>query len=448
MILRRQFLTVPAGMPVPDGTPVELRLHATNSIIATAETQGGWAEFLTIGNPGPHYVKTTYQGDVTIASSRSTGVSGATDIGNLPLFVRTFHDGYVDGLLSMLKVTGGTGSLAVTVGSGAAYVQGVLYDQYQALSVAIDGPSSQPRIDLLVVEIVPADADPTLAGRSRVRLKKGTPATSPAVPGLTRTASLYEWPLAEVRVEPGVSAIAVDKVTDRRTVASPRIPVGAITEPMLANAAKPGVRVQQGGTVITNHARMLSFDIRDFIATKGAGADYSSAAHPYVTLTIDRTKLLAWLKTELAPTAPAPADPPPVGGSGPFVVQSVDGNFNATGTWTGGFGAINGASASVTLPAGKWYIETILNMTLRGSGSSLSQCTIQLTGNATPQGTAKSQRMFPVAGNTYNSITLSGRRELSLSVATKVVATVERTHVSGPAVDFRDGVVYIKAFRI
>lgn len=228
MFLRRVARTVPEGQPVPDGTEVQLRLHVDDSLVTTTTVAGGQYVFQRNGNPGPHYTKISYDDTTQIISSKAVGVSGTTDVGNLPLFLRSWNDGYVSGVLNELAVTATGTSMNVTVAAGAAIVRGLLYDQFEALPFTIGAPASQPRIDRVVVEVVPSGGGENIEGRSRIVVKPGTPATAPVAKALVKTATLWEYSLATVYVDPAVSSIAAAKVTDTRVVATPVILPGSI----------------------------------------------------------------------------------------------------------------------------------------------------------------------------------------------------------------------------
>lgn len=444
MLARRQITTIPEGNPVPADTQVEMRLHADNSLVATTGTDAqGWFQFRQIGNPGPHYFVADYEDEVHISSSRGTGMAGVVDLANLPLFIRSFQSGYIDGVLNNLAVTAAGTGMSVTVAAGAGYYRGILYDQHEPLAVPIAAPAAQARIDLVVVQVVPEGGGDTIEGRSRIILKEGTPSTSPVAPGLTQTSTLWEEPLAEVRVDPGVSAIASNKVTDRRAIFTPILAPKSVTREMLVDWATPGVRVNRDGAPVAYHARSITFLSTDFKATRtDVNDDYENDELPGVTLEFDRAKLLTWLETALNLDVEAPPENPTY-----TVRNSPDANFDASGTWSGGFSAIPGASTSFTVPAGTWLIETQLHMTIRGSGSG-AQCTIRLTGNGTPQGAAMSQRIYAVASGTYRTVILTGRRTVTHGGNATYTAVAERSHQSGAYVDFRDGVIYMKAYKV
>ena len=240
------------GTPVPDGVQAELRLHDTGTpLVATATTENGYYRFILNGNPGPHYVTVTWDDEVEIASSKVVGVAGAVDVGNLPLYFRQMSNGYLDGLLDELAVTASGTGMHVTVAAGGAFVEGILYDQFEPLTLDIAAADlSQPRIDLVCVEVVPHGAGEDIEGRSRLIVKTGTPSSAPVAPGLTQTTSLWQVPLAEVRVDAGVSAVASNKVTDRRTVSAFLIPDRSITRTKIAGDAIGAFEIDDGA--VTN----------------------------------------------------------------------------------------------------------------------------------------------------------------------------------------------------
>lgn len=78
-------------------------------------------------------------------------------------------------------------------------------------SVILDIGDTQPRKDLLVLRKVPADNDVYLT------VKKGTPATSPVAPSLTRIADgIFEIALAEITVQANATVISSGDIKDVR----------------------------------------------------------------------------------------------------------------------------------------------------------------------------------------------------------------------------------------
>lgn len=94
---------------------------------------------------------------------------------------------------------------------GAALVNGKLYENTAAVTLTVGANASgNARIDTVVLRV-----DYT-AQTTRLVLKQGTPAASPARPSLTQSASIWEIPLADVAVANGFSSIAQTDITDRR----------------------------------------------------------------------------------------------------------------------------------------------------------------------------------------------------------------------------------------
>lgn len=104
----------------------------------------------------------------------------------------------------------------VTVGMGVAWMR---LNRFRGCVAAMKKDTSldmgladamYPRIDRVVLQF---DANKNAVD---VVVKKGTPASSPAAPSRSTTESLYELHLAEVRREPGATAIAARDVRDLR----------------------------------------------------------------------------------------------------------------------------------------------------------------------------------------------------------------------------------------
>lgn len=113
----------------------------------------------------------------------------------------------------VLGVTAGDG-LSVTVAPGLAWLKyaefaGVAYANTEAKRLQLDAASTNyPRIDRIVVRYSKSENKVYLA------VRKGTAASSPAVPAVVRDANTYEISLAQVRVNAG--ATSVSSITDER----------------------------------------------------------------------------------------------------------------------------------------------------------------------------------------------------------------------------------------
>lgn len=67
------------------------------------------------------------------------------------------------------------------------------------------------RIDTVIIEV-----DRSNNGRiNRLRILKGTPASTPVAPQLTKTESLKQYPLADILVEPNATEIVAANITNR-----------------------------------------------------------------------------------------------------------------------------------------------------------------------------------------------------------------------------------------
>ena len=67
------------------------------------------------------------------------------------------------------------------------------------------------RIDTVIIEV-----DRTNSGRiNRIRILKGTPASAPVAPQLTKTESLKQYPLADILVKPNATEIVAADITNR-----------------------------------------------------------------------------------------------------------------------------------------------------------------------------------------------------------------------------------------
>lgn len=251
MIVRGQATTVANDAPVPNGTQGEIRLLVDDSLVDTVETTDGWYEYTQNGNPGPFRIFWDYDDVIKNQYSKITGPSGPTDIGNLPLIFRAFSNGVIDGLGGELDIVSAGSSMILTVPAGASLTQGILFDQLVAGTITIGAAhATLPRIDTIVVEVVPPGAGEDIEGRSELKVIAGTPAASPVAPALTQTTSLYQMPIKDVLVGAAVTVIGSDKLTDRRSFTTANIPAGSITAAMLSDDAKALYAVKKSGTTI------------------------------------------------------------------------------------------------------------------------------------------------------------------------------------------------------
>ena len=110
-----------------------------------------------------------------------------------------------------LAVSAGTG-LSVSVAAGRAIVQSRWILNDAALTLSIDAASTTyGRIDAVIIRLSESSRNISIV------VKKGTPASSPVAPSLTRSGGTYEMALAYVTVAANASSVSV---TDKRSDSS------------------------------------------------------------------------------------------------------------------------------------------------------------------------------------------------------------------------------------
>lgn len=100
----------------------------------------------------------------------------------------------------------------IKVGTGRAWLDHTwtLNDADYPLTVE-DAEVVLKRIDTVIIEV-----DRTNSGRiNRLRILKGTPASAPVAPQLTKTESLKQYPLADILVKPNATEIVAADITNR-----------------------------------------------------------------------------------------------------------------------------------------------------------------------------------------------------------------------------------------
>lgn len=100
----------------------------------------------------------------------------------------------------------------IKVGTGRAWLDHTwtLNDSDYPLTVE-DAEVVLKRIDTVIIEV-----DRSNSGRiNRLRILKGTPASSPVAPTLVKTESLKQYPLADILVKPNATEIVAGDITNR-----------------------------------------------------------------------------------------------------------------------------------------------------------------------------------------------------------------------------------------
>lgn len=136
------------------------------------------------------------------------------------MFTRGNSEGVLSGIDNGLVVSGV--STAVSITTGAALVDGSLYESSAVENITIPTPVTDPRIDRIVLK------KDWLLQTIRVSRVAGTEAASPTAPALTQTDfSLWELPLAQILI----ATNGVITVTDERELAKTRLaPIADIRE--------------------------------------------------------------------------------------------------------------------------------------------------------------------------------------------------------------------------
>lgn len=395
--------TVPAGLPVPDGTPVELRAEHDNEFLAATTTVDGLYVFERDGTFPPYRV-VAYADEVTkITSSLVTGMTGPTTLSTLPYMFRSWSDGVIEDVFGELAVTANAVNLNLAVAAGAAHVHGIVYDQLASRTVTLaPADPTNPRIDTIAVEVAPAGSGLTLEGRSELVVLTGIPSASPVAPALAQSSTVWQLPLADVRVDAGVTAIATNKVSDRRVPSAPAIPDGTI---------KP----------VKLHADVLEW-IRDQMAA-------------FITAGTNVTVVHDDEKNTLTINAAG-------GGSAATAATYNDKNF----IWNDTVGSTQKdlATASITLPAGKHLISSQVHLSAYNNSGGSGKVRIKLGGTGTPAGQDQSSRAFRTYGYGSRQIILTGRRVVEPTKQTTYTATAQAVHESGTISYLEDGVVYLR----
>ena len=395
--------TTPGGAPVPDGTPVELRAELDNAFLAATTTVDGLYVFERDGTYPPYRVIAA-TGEITkITSSLVTGMTGPTTLSTLPYMFRSWSDGIVEDVFGELAVTANGVNLNIAVASGAAHVHGIVYDQLGSKTVTLDpADATNPRVDTIAVEVAPAGSGIEIEGRSELVVLTGAPSASPVAPALTQSSTVWQLPLADIRVDAGVTAIATNKVSDRRVSSTPAIADASILPVKFHADVLEWIRDQMAGFIKAGTNVTITHDDTANTLTIAAASGGSSAA---TTATYN------------------------------------DANFMHNSTV--GSTQVNIATASITLPAGKHLINTQVNLSAYNNSGGSGYVRIKLAGTGVPSGTDQSSRKFRTYGYGSREIVLSGRKIVQPTATTTYTATAQAVHESGTISYLEDGVVFM-----
>jgi len=174
-------------------------------------------------------------------------------------FAERFEDFIINGVVGdsgtigdNLLVEVETGEMASSINVGSAYIRGYRFKLIdESWGIHHDNAdATHPRIDRVVLELNTNDDAREIAPK----IIKGTPASSPIAPALTRNGSVYQLSLAQVLIPANVSSLPSNAVTDERSnstvcgVAKLRIATSAMTE---AGGTMTGALIAKSGTDYT-----------------------------------------------------------------------------------------------------------------------------------------------------------------------------------------------------
>jgi hypothetical protein len=416
------------GAPVPDGTEVQIRRISDNLLIGTTTTNDGYFNIEVDGYPGAVRYVATIGSETLEHTSLSTGPARGVQIGEFDELLSPLRAGIVEGIDGELQVTPGASGLTVNIAAGAFVAGAMVYRQYGIASrtfapvaphsaelntyhvfVRIHGKTSAtPWVTELLVNNYPDDAEP-------------------APP-----AGAEDYPIAAVRIAPGATSLTAGDITNTTARANDITTddIAGFDEAVWA-AIRDKVLVGSGLTkTIDETADTIT------IAPTTSGVVDAEAVQDIVAAFIATAGGITKTYDDTANTLTLSA----VGsGSGSFVWK--DTNFNYSGGITG---TKTLGSASISLPAGTYVVESQVHFSAYGNGT--GAINVKLTGNGTPQSPDQSSRNFDVS-SAWREILLTGRRRITLTATTTLTATATAAPVSGATVSAGSGVVFIKSNR-
>lgn len=110
-----------------------------------------------------------------------------------------------------LKIIADNNDMSIVVKSGAAWINGYMYENTSDLSLQVEiADGVLDRIDRVIVQLSFIDRE------IRTLVKKGSPASSPVAPPLQRDADIYEIGIGTLYIPNGSTSVIQSNVTDTR----------------------------------------------------------------------------------------------------------------------------------------------------------------------------------------------------------------------------------------
>lgn len=239
-------------------------------------------------------------------------------------------EGVLPGYLNQLAVSGVASPVAVA--SGGAFVDGKTYDSDASENVAIPTPSTNPRIDRIVLR------KDFSAQTVRITRIAGTEAASPTPPALVQTdGTTWDVPLAQVLVTTG----GVITVTDEREFAGTMLARSFMRSGGELTIASGVVTVRGAGFYTVDTQADASTDELDTINGGTQGQE--------VLIALENASRLVTLTEAGNIRLPTPS----------YVINNIDTlirlRFDGT-YWKMSGGGAGGGNKEVSLPAGAAYL--------------------------------------------------------------------------------------------
>jgi hypothetical protein len=168
-----------------------------------------------------------YRSSFFTAQETSLGVYDRVYSANdfINYFDKMFSNGVIvvgGGVLSTeLQVSKVTDTMKVSINLGSAFINGHQFEIYTApIELTHDtADATYSRIDRIVLELNLTDEVRAIVPK----IVKGTPASSPSVPSLTQTDTIYQISLAKITIPANVSSLNTAFLADERTVSNVKI---------------------------------------------------------------------------------------------------------------------------------------------------------------------------------------------------------------------------------
>ena len=142
------------------------------------------------------------------------------------IFDGIINDGIYQAIGEAFAVKANAG-MNITVGTGRAWFNHTWTLNDSTLSLAV--PQADlllPRIDTVVIEVDRSDG----VRANSIKIIQGVKTTNPVAPTLTKSDPVWQYPLADINVSAGATAITAADITNRRGAA----PSQWVTGPLLA----------------------------------------------------------------------------------------------------------------------------------------------------------------------------------------------------------------------